>query len=58
MNMEGEGNCVYMFRYTYTAIREMKMQTEKKDRHDYNHFMNWVSMLRDQLFGGQRFCWF
>jgi len=56
--MEGEGNCVYMFRYTYTAIREMKMQTEKKDRHDYNHFMNWVSMLRDQLFGGQRFCWF
>jgi len=27
------GNCVYMFRYTYAGIREMKMQMEKEDRH-------------------------
>jgi len=27
------GKCVYMFRYTYAGIREMKMQMEKEDRH-------------------------
>jgi len=27
------GTCVYMFRYTYAGIREMKMQMEKEDRH-------------------------
>ena len=26
------GKCVYMFRYTYARIREMKMQMEKKFR--------------------------
>jgi len=27
------GKCVYIFRYTYAEIREMKMQMEKEDRH-------------------------
>ena len=27
------GKCVYMFRYTYAEIREMKMHLEKEDRH-------------------------
>ena len=27
------GKCVYMVRYTYAGIREMKMQIEKEDRH-------------------------
>jgi len=25
--------CVYMFTYTYTEIREMKMQMEKANKH-------------------------
>jgi len=28
-----EGKCVYMFRHTYTGIREMKMQLEKEFGH-------------------------
>jgi len=27
------GKCVYMLKYTYAGIREMKMQMEKEDRH-------------------------
>ena len=27
------GKCVYMFRYTYAGIREIKMQMEKEDWH-------------------------
>jgi len=27
------GKCVYMVRYRYAGIREMKMQMEKEDRH-------------------------
>ena len=27
------GKCVYMFRYTYAGIREMKIEMEKEDRH-------------------------
>jgi len=27
------GKCVYIFRYTYAGIREMKMLMEKEDRH-------------------------
>jgi len=27
------GKCVYMVRYTYAGMREMKMQIEKEDRH-------------------------
>jgi len=27
------GKCVYMFRYTYTGIRKMKMQIKKDNRH-------------------------
>jgi len=29
---EREGQCIYMFRYTYAGIREMKMQVEQEDR--------------------------
>jgi len=32
------GKCVYIFRYTFAGIREMKMQMEKEDRH-----MSWVT---------------
>ena len=27
------GECIYMFRYTYAGIREMKMHMEKENRH-------------------------
>jgi len=27
------GKCVYMFKYTYTGIRETNLQMEKEDRH-------------------------
>jgi len=27
------GECIYMFRYTYAGIREMKTHMEKEDRH-------------------------
>ena len=27
------GKCVYMFKYTYAGIREMKIEMEKEDRH-------------------------
>jgi len=30
---EREGQCIYMFRYTYAGIREMKMHMERDDRH-------------------------
>ena len=40
MNMEisvyeygREGKCIYMFRFTYAGIREMKMQMKKEFRH-------------------------
>jgi len=36
INVYGYGRgaeCVYMFRYTYAEIGEMKMQMEKEDRH-------------------------
>jgi len=34
MHEYGRGEkCVYMFKYTYAGIREMKIQMEEKDRY-------------------------